>query len=117
MIKKLEDYFIGTNIIEYYQNLKKENPENYKKLTREQNVYLIGGKIIPNIMDISGIVLSFFNPINASLICAGEAVRISLYGDFLFKKMEHEQEKTAKIISKFDNKTIDKLVTKLKESG
>lgn len=109
MTKKLENYFAGKDIREYYNKMSAEHPEHIKKFREEKKTYLICGKIIPDVIDVSAIVLgcysSFF--ISAALIGVSEAIRHGFKESFQQKKLDYAYS--------FLHETLDKVTRHLEE--
>ena len=102
-LEKLGNYFLGLDIIEYYKTLKQKNPGEVKQLNQERNIYVIIGKVIPNILDVSGIIglgLWELGPtlVGSTLIGGSEALRHAVQGFYEEGKMDHGYEEYKKAV-------------------
>jgi hypothetical protein len=114
----LGNYFLGKDIIEYYKRIEKEHPEHIKEFKKDKRDYLIYGKVIPNLGDISAIALTFFgHPFYGAVdIGISEAIRKSFSESFQDQKSDYELdfafERINKTIDRI-NPTLDKIIQNL----
>ena len=118
VFKKLGNYFLGLDIIEDYKIRKQENPKNTKQLNQERNKYIITGKVIPNLLDIGGIIglgLWELGPtlVGSTLIGGGEALRHSIDLNYLDKRTDYLGQQHKKAIGEFIS-TLEKKLEQIK---
>jgi hypothetical protein len=58
----IKNYLFGTEIKEFYEELKERNPEQESKLNKEKNRYLFWGKIVPGTIEMGGLVAFCMQP-------------------------------------------------------
>ena len=101
MLKELQNYFLGRNILDYYQERIKSHPEKIKQLKKERNNYLVYGKFLPNLITTFGIGMGLAAIVEGSLpeavgsgmiIAMGEGGRNLTNEDFSFKKIDYAKE-------------------------
>lgn len=87
----LVNYLFGTEIIDFYAQIKRKHPEKTQKLNWEKNKHIFFGKVIPNALDLGGIVLTASNHeiYGISSITLGEYARYYARRVFLDNKMYH----------------------------
>jgi len=109
LINKLGEYFIGTETIRYYNESSNEHPEKAQKYKKERNNCIIKGKIIPDLLDLSGLTLACFREylFGAMIIGIGEGIRDNHKINIQEKKLENAHY--------YFNKEADELDKLLKE--
>jgi len=113
ILKKLGNYFLGLDIIKYYKTLKQKNPDDIKQLSLERNKYIIIGKVIPNILDVSGAIglgLWELGPtlVGSTLIGGSEALRHAMQGFYEEGKMDHRYQEHKKAVGEVIS-TLEKI--------
>lgn len=92
MVKKLENYFAGRDIREYYEKMRTEHPGKIKMFDFDERNFIFFGKVLPDVIDLASIILGLSGHlfIGAFSLGAGEALRKSVKDDFEFKKGNYE---------------------------
>ncbi|MCK9595865.1 hypothetical protein M0R19_01630 [Candidatus Pacearchaeota archaeon] len=104
------DYFFGKEINDFYSKRRKEHPEEEKKLRLEENLYSIGGKLIPNVVSLVGICLAFVKKdytTGAFITGVSEAVRFFIHENFLERKSDYIYKDCLEAIKKVNKKLED----------
>jgi hypothetical protein len=97
-IENIVDYFTGKDTIKYYNKLIKEHPNKKKEYLEKIHEQIFLGKVIPNLMDLTGLVLSIAlkQPPYIGIIGAGEALRYNMYAELNEDKEKNKEENLAK---------------------
>jgi len=96
MLEKIKNYFIGSDVINYYNELKEKYPEYSKQINQERNENIFFWKIVPNLIDAGGIFSLCTGEIVGGLVTlgVGEGTRYFSKRDFQKKKKEYSKSKS-----------------------
>lgn len=108
IIRGLENYFFGRDIVEYYKKIEKEFPEHRQRIEEDKKEDLINGKIIPNIIDVSSLVLGYYSNFlfSAAIIGITETLRHGYNESFKLKKENYKSG----LNKEYENLTLDKII-------
>jgi len=122
ILDNISDYFIGNEIRNFYAKerafymshcLESKNlDKKLDKLARDERKYIVLGKVMPNIIDISSIAWSCYAKSALPLIftVAAEGLRKSMIEEFAFKKNEYLVNQSVSLMENFSTpKNIEKI--------
>jgi hypothetical protein len=92
IIENVVDYVIGNKTADYYHKLIKKFPKNAAEYKDEMYSQIILGKIVPNVIDISSLIIGLtYDSFWFIGIGAGETLRNGLYQELKENKEDHKK--------------------------
>jgi len=94
MLEKLQDYFLGKDISNFYNERIEKHSEKSGSLKLERDVSILYGKVLPNLLTLAGISTALGGDIVSGgfIIGGSEAWRKSAKEEFQFKKVHYVAE-------------------------